>query len=150
MKILAKYYNKNVGVLGLGKSGKAAVKFLSKSRAYVFAFDDNIKIKKNLKNCHWIYYSKWNWETLTCVVISPGIKIYGEQKHEVVKLAKLHKVKIINEIQLLMEQKPEGKIIGVTGTNGKSTLVSLISHILTNNNIKNSVGGNIGTPVCNR
>ncbi len=148
MKKLAKYFNKNVGVLGLGKSGKAAVKFLLHSKAFVFAYDDNIKIQKELKNCNWKHFSNWDWKNLSCVVISPGIKICGEKKHEVVNLAKQHKVKIINEIQLLMDQKPEGKIIGITGTNGKSTLVSLISHILTKNNIKNSVGGNIGIPGC--
>ncbi len=45
MKKLAKYHNKKVGVLGLGKSGKAAIKFLSYSNAIVFSFDDNVKIK---------------------------------------------------------------------------------------------------------
>ena len=80
MKKIAKYYNKNVGILGLGKSGKAAIKFLSHSKAKIFAFDDNINEPKNLKNFCWIHYLNWDWKSLQCVVISPGIKICGKKK----------------------------------------------------------------------
>ena len=105
MKKLEKYYKKNVGVLGLGKSGKAAIKFFSHSKANIFAFDDHIKKPKLLQNCNWTHYSNWEWENLLCVVISPGIKICGSKKHKIVFLAKQHKVKIINEIELLIKKK---------------------------------------------
>ena len=57
-------------------------------------------------------------------------------------------VKIINEIDLFVETKPKAKIIGITGTNGKSTTVALLFHILKFNKIKCVIGGNYGFPAC--
>ena len=49
----------------------------------------------------------------------------------------------------MFEAYPNAKYIGVTGTNGKSTTVSLIQHILISNNYSSALGGNIGTSVLN-
>ncbi len=135
------------GILGLGISGLAAFEFLRKKNKSVVVFDDklnpNLKLKKYWKN-----YISWDWNKLSRIIISPGIKITGENIHPIVKLAKKHKVKLQNEIELFFEQKPKSKIIGITGTNGKSTLASLISHILSKNKIKNIICGNFGNPAC--
>ncbi len=145
---MIKYNNKYVGILGYGKSGKAAMKFLSNSKAFISIYDDITPKPKRLKNVQWIHYKYWDWKKLYCVVISPGIKIDGKIKHNCAEIAHKKKVPIINEVQLLMEQKLSAKVIGVTGTNGKSTLVSLISHILNCNNINNIIAGNYGNPAC--
>ena len=47
------------------------------------------------------------------IIISPGIKISGKNKHPIVKLAENHKVKLQNEIELYFEQKPKSIIIGI-------------------------------------
>ena len=79
MKKLDKYFNKNVGVLGLGKSGMATIKFLSNSKANIYAFDDFSEQPKNSKNFIWKHYLNWEWSSLLCVIISPGIKICGKK-----------------------------------------------------------------------
>ena len=53
---------------------------------------------------------------------------------------------VTTEIEMLMEMCP-GTIIGVTGSDGKTTTTSLISAILKNAGYKTYLGGNIGTPL---
>ena len=138
---------KIIGILGIGVSGLAAFKYLKKKYAEICVYDDNKIPTDDLKK-FWKHYSKWNWKDLEKIVISPGVPLYGKNKHPVIDLAKLHKISLINEIEFLFYKKPKAKIIGITGTNGKSTLVSLISHILKENNIPNVVCGNFGNPAC--
>jgi len=143
---LKNYNNKKIGILGFGKSGRAAFSLLTKFNNKLYIYDDHIKKPKNIKKAIWKHYKDWDWENLYRIIISPGIKIDGDKIHQCATLAKKNNITLINEINLFLEQKPKAKIIGITGTNGKSTLVSLISHILTQNKIKNSIGGNFGTP----
>ncbi len=149
MKLIKNFTNRKFGILGLGKSNLAAINFLKKNKAILCIHDDNYKIREQYKNLEWEYYKNWDWKKLRSVIISPGIKVQGQKAHECITLAKKFKIPVINEIELLMTQSIKSKIIGVTGTNGKSTLVSLISHIFNSNKIKNVVGGNIGVPACN-
>ena len=135
------------GILGLGISGLAAFELLKKQNKNIVVFDDKIKPNLKLKK-YWKNYLSWDWNNLSRIIISPGIKISGKNKHPIVKLAENHKVKLQNEIELYFEQKPKSIIIGITGTNGKSTLASLISHILSENKIKNIICGNFGNPAC--
>ena len=135
------------GILGLGISGLAAFEFLKDRNKNVVVFDDKIKPNLKLKK-YWKNYVNWDWNRLNRIIISPGIKISGEYKHPIVKFAKKHNVELQNEIELYFEQKPKSLVIGITGTNGKSTLASLISHILSENGIKNVICGNFGNPTC--
>ena len=135
------------GILGLGISGLAAFELLKKQNKNIVVFDDKIKPNLKLKK-YWKNYLSWDWNNLSRIIISPGIKISGKNKHPIVKLAENHKVKLQNEIELYFEQKPKSIIIGITGTNGKSTLAALISHILSENKIKNIICGNFGNPAC--
>ena len=145
---IAYYKDKYVGILGAGKSGLAAAKILINSNANIFVFDDHYPRPVSIKKSNWQNYKLWPWENLISVVVSPSIPTNNRLKHEAIKLAIKHKVKIINEIDLFFETKPRAKIIGITGTNGKSTTVSLLHHILNFNNIKCEIGGNFGHPAC--
>ena len=129
MSNLNNYKNKIIGILGLGKSGKAAMNILSDITTKIFIYDDNLKINNQKRSVIWKHYEDWEWDKLHSLIISPGIKIEGQNQHKCVLLAKKFNVRLINEIQLLIERQPLAKIIGITGTNGKSTLVSLLSHI---------------------
>ena len=81
-----------IGILGLGISGLAAFEFLRNKNKNVVIFDD--KLKPNLKiKKYWRNYYSWDWNKLRRIIISPGIKISGKNKHPIVKLAENHKVK---------------------------------------------------------
>ena len=142
------YENKDVGILGAGLSGMAAAKILSNSKANIFVFDDKKDKPDFIRKKSWKNYNLWPWKTLTALVVSPGIPINAKNKHLAIQYAIKNKVKIINEIDLFFETKPEAKIIGITGTNGKSTTVALLFHILKFNKIKCVIGGNYGFPAC--
>jgi len=76
------------------------------------------------------------------LVLSPGIPL----SHNLYLKCKDAGYHIYSELDLgLFEYK--GKLIGITGTNGKSTVVSMISHILSKNGISNTLAGNIGIPI---
>jgi len=142
------YKNQDVGILGLGLSGLAAAKVLLNSKANIFVFDDKKEKPSIIKKRNWINYNYWPWESIKTIVVSPGIPIYNKQKHNAIKLAIDNNVQIINDIDLLIETKPKARIIGITGTNGKSTTTALLFHILKFNKIKSVVCGNFGIPAC--
>ncbi len=142
------YENKVVGILGAGLSGMAAAKILVSSKANIFIFDDKKDKPDFINDNCWINYTLWPWGTLTALVVSPGIPINAKNKHLAIELAIKNKIKIINEIDLFFQTRPEAKIIGITGTNGKSTTVALLFHILKSNKIKCVIGGNYGIPAC--
>ena len=81
------------------------------------------------------------------LLVSPGIPSSGKKKHVILKQARKEKVEIVNDVELFFRFNPEEKYIGVTGTNGKSTTVCLLNHILKKLKINNSLSGNIGKPV---
>ena len=92
------------GILGLGISGLAAFELLKKQNKSIVVFDDNIKPNLKLKK-YWKNYLNWDWNNLSRIIISPGIKISCKNKHPIVKFAENHKVKLQNEIELYFEQK---------------------------------------------
>ena len=130
--------NKNVFVYGLGKSGKACINFLNKQNANVFVYDDNTSLKKEYKN---FVDGNFDFTKLDLAILSPAI--YCGAIFE--KLKSL-KIPTINEIQLAYEFF-KGKFIAVTGTNGKTTTVSLLGEIFKRANFDCVVCGNIGVPL---
>ena len=147
-KNIAYYKDKYVGILGAGKSGLAAAKILINSNANIFVFDDHYPRPLSIKKSNWKNYKLWPWKNLISIIVSPSIPTNNRLKHEAIELAIKHKVKIINEIDLFFETQPTAKIVGITGTNGKSTTVSLLHHILNLNKIRCEIGGNFGYPAC--
>ncbi|TSC86387.1 MAG: hypothetical protein G01um101416_660 [Microgenomates group bacterium Gr01-1014_16] len=83
-----------------------------------------------------------NIEHWPLIIKSPGV---SPHKPEIVA-AKQAGVRFTSHMQIFFEVCPSKKIIGVTGTKGKSTTTSLIHHVLISNNIKCSLVGNIGKP----
>ena len=146
MFIPAHIKNKTIGVLGLSRSGLASLDALVAAGARVYAYDDMVSPDMP-EGVSFTHYQDWPWDELAMMVISPGIPHLYPEAHPAAALAKQHEVALISDIELMMMSEPDAKIIGITGTNGKSTIVTLIDHILNYNGVKTALGGNIGTSI---
>ena len=135
MMIPKKMADKKIGVLGLGISGNSVLKSLEAGGSKVFAYDDD-----NRTNHKRINPKKWPWKELDQIIVSPGISL----NHPVVLKAKELNIQINNEIDIFAKSEPKAKVIGVTGTNGKSTTSALLGHMIRFHGYKVEVGGNIG------
>lgn len=133
------FKNKNVLVYGLSISGEWASKLLKKNHANVYLYDDNIKIlNKAYPGCYIIEELNENYiEQFDFLVVSPSI----EKENKFLLIAKKHNKKIYSELELASLFAKD--YIAVTGTNGKTTTVQLITHIL-NKKKKTIACGNIG------
>ena len=135
-------------VMGAGRSGIAATKLLLKNNFLVELYDDQKQDKLNYFNKSDL---KFNNKLLTSfgedpksnynkIILSPGIS----QEHKIIKQAQEKKIKIISEIDCAYEFLAPTKIIGITGTNGKSTTTVMIEHILRCAHKKVFACGNLG------
>ncbi|MBI2603853.1 MAG: UDP-N-acetylmuramoyl-L-alanine--D-glutamate ligase [Deltaproteobacteria bacterium] len=125
-------------ILGAGRSGMGAKKLLESSGQSAFLYDENTKYGSMPNLIFHPDHPIFNEKDLTFVV-SPGFP----PQHTILKRAKDLGLKVITEIDLALEHF-RGTLIAVTGTNGKSTTVMMISHLLKSKTIDHSVGGNIG------
>jgi UDP-N-acetylmuramoylalanine--D-glutamate ligase len=81
------------------------------------------------------------------LVVSPGVPI---NRHPIAARAREAKVPLIGDIELFAQARaslPQHKVVGITGTNGKSTTTALVHHILKTARIPTTMGGNIGLPI---
>ena len=81
------------------------------------------------------------------IVVSPGVPL---NRHPIAMRAKIAGVPIIGDIELFALARPTlppHKVVGITGTNGKSTTTALIHHIIEQAGYPTVMGGNIGLPV---
>ena len=130
-------------VYGLGSSGKSAIKFLSSLGYVLYAIDDKNEICPNatfVKNL-----SEINLKNIDFAVVSPGVDINNEKLH----LLKENNIKLISELEL-GRKFIKSKIIGVTGTNGKTTCVNLIDKILKEAKVNSFKVGNVGVPITSK
>ncbi|NGX56311.1 MAG: UDP-N-acetylmuramoylalanine--D-glutamate ligase [Candidatus Anoxychlamydiales bacterium] len=135
-------------ILGLKKSGIAAAFFALHKKIDIICFDDNLENNskiENLKNNNVVVtndISKINLNKICTIIKSPGVS----NNHEIIKKAKINNIEIISEIEFGFKYM-QNKCIAITGTNGKSSLTTLITHILNENNIQAISLGNIGLPL---
>ncbi len=84
------------------------------------------------------------------IVVSPGVPI---NRHPIADAARAANVPLIGDIELFAMARPSlppHKVVGITGTNGKSTTTALIHHILASAGVPSLMGGNIGLPILGR
>ena len=148
-----KLEGKKILVLGAGKSGVGAARFLRKYGATV-ALHDKKPIEEWSEEARSLKAEKiglidgqipsWLLDQIDLVVISPGVPAnsiparYVERKDG----------EAIGEVELAY-RFTKGRIVGITGSNGKTTTTTLIGEILKNAGIETQIGGNIGTPLIN-
>ena len=135
--------DQTIAVLGLSRSGQATVKALVAAGAKVFAYDDR-DIPSLDPAVQVSPPESWPWDQLDALVMSPGIPHLHPKPHAAAEMARAKKVEIISDIEVLMRAQPKAKRVGITGTNGKSTVVTLIDHLLNMSGVKTALGGNIG------
>lgn len=141
---------KRVLVVGLERTGEALCDFLLRQGAQVKVSEIKRKEEMGEKISFWeskgvtIEAGKHNEETFLepdLIVLSPGIPWIPE-----LKAAAKKGIKIYSEIELAYRFL-KGKIVGITGTNGKSTTAALTYKILKDGELLAYLAGNIGTPL---
>ncbi len=142
---------KKVLIIGAARSGIACAKFLAKRGATVALndlkpFDNWSAEAKALKEegvgCVPGELPSWLLENIQLVVISPGVPV----KSIPVRYADRAGAEIIGEVELAARFL-KGRVVAITGTNGKTTTTALIGELLKDAGLPVQVGGNIGTPL---
>lgn len=145
------YRGKRALVVGLGKSGQAAVRFLLARGAIVTAADARTrldlgptaeKLAKLPVELHFGAHADDLMLRQDLILPSPGVPwdLPG------LVLARRRGITVAGELEVAAREL-QGSVIGVTGTNGKTTTASLIGHVLKCAGVPGSLAGNIGIPV---
>ncbi len=137
-----KHHAKATFVLGLGSSGQSAARYLHQTNQPVQLWDDTQPPPPDL--APYLHNpATINWADIGMVIKSPGIAM----DHPAVQAAQAAGITIGSDLDLLVTKHPQATFIGITGTNGKSTVTALCHHVLKEAGYHVHMGGNIGTPV---
>jgi UDP-N-acetylmuramoylalanine--D-glutamate ligase len=148
MIVVSEFAGKQVAVLGLARTGRAAARALAAGGATVLAWDDSEGARAFLAGevtlCD---PAAIDWRRIAALILSPGVPHIFPAPHPAVVAARVAGVEIIGDIELLGRARRNARFVGITGTNGKSTTTALIGHILGAAGQRAEVGGNLGTAV---
>jgi len=148
------YNGKKIAIVGLARSGLAAAKLLIEMGADVFVSDtaDTPELRRRAEELQGLGakielggHSNSPLREVSEIVLSPGVPT----DIPILLWAKANRpeLPIISEVELGY-RFVKGKIIGITGSNGKSTTVSLLGAIFDTAGFESYVVGNIGRPLC--
>ena len=133
-------------VVGCGHSGMSVIHLLKKKGKKTIAYDDFLPSTQIRKQLHLLNTPLLNKKEVTTldfssytIVISPGVP----KTHWLITKAK-NQTSIISELDLALTFY-KGRILAITGTNGKSTTAKMCHHILNKLSINNMLAGNFGT-----
>ena len=142
------FSGKHYAVLGLARSGRATVDALLASGASVTAWDDSEAARGAAPAGVTIEdFVGGDLTRFDSIVVTPGLPL---NRHPIAVRAKAAGVEIIGDIELFARARaelPPHKVVGITGTNGKSTTTALVHHILHTAGVPSLMGGNIGLPI---
>ncbi len=139
---------KRITVIGAGVSGLSLAAFASSLGARVFisadrpVADTSIPEKLKALNIPWEEEHTARAYESECMLLSSGIP----PSSPAVKEARSREITVMGELDFLAPHL-SGKILGVTGSNGKSTTTSLLGHMLKKRGFRTAVAGNIGIPL---
>ncbi|MGY6635554.1 MAG: UDP-N-acetylmuramoyl-L-alanine--D-glutamate ligase [Erythrobacter sp.] len=142
------FAGKKFAVLGLARSGRAAAEALLASGAEVIAWDRQDVARAPFEGrCRLIDPLELDLTGFAGVVISPGVPL---NSHPIGPHVWQYGLPVIGDIELFAMARPHlppHKVVGITGTNGKSTTTALVHHILREAGVPAVMGGNIGEPI---
>ncbi len=148
MIISPAFRGKRFAVLGLARTGLATCRALMASGAEVLAWDNRDEARAAAPDG--VQIADPMVADLTGfdgIVLSPGVPL---NRHPIADRARQAHVPILGDIELFARARaslPPHKVVGITGTNGKSTTTALIHHILASAGLPARMGGNIGLPI---
>ncbi|WP_027442891.1 UDP-N-acetylmuramoyl-L-alanine--D-glutamate ligase [Erythrobacter cryptus] len=135
-------------VLGLARSGAAAAEALLASGAEVIAWDRQPHARAPFEGrCRLIDPLELDLTGFAGVVVSPGVPL---NTHPIGPHTWQYGLPVIGDIELFARARshlPPHRVVGITGTNGKSTTTALVHHILVSAGVPAVLGGNIGEPI---
>jgi UDP-N-acetylmuramoylalanine--D-glutamate ligase len=142
------FAGKHYAVYGLARSGIATVEALLASDARVTAWDSKEDARRQAPAGIVIAnLDEADLAQFDSLVVTPGLPL---NRHPIAERARAAGVEIIGDIELFARARgelPPHKVVGITGTNGKSTTTALIHHILQTARVPSLMGGNIGLPI---
>lgn len=142
------FAGKRFAVLGLARSGAAAAEALLSSGAEVIAWDrQDVAREPLVGRCRLIDPLELDLTGFAGVVVSPGVPL---NTHPIGPHAWQYGLPVIGDIELFAMARPAlppHRVVGITGTNGKSTTTALTHHILQTAGVPSVMGGNIGESI---
>ncbi|MBC48019.1 MAG: UDP-N-acetylmuramoyl-L-alanine--D-glutamate ligase [Thiotrichales bacterium] len=137
-------------ILGLGVTGLSVARFFIRNNISFRIADSRqdppmLQICKNENLLHDFYFGDWSeslLEDISEVIISPGIA--GSES--IVRWIRAKNISIISDIELF-GRYVKAPMIGITGSNGKSTVTQLLGEMALASSLKTYICGNIGNPV---
>ena len=138
----------NILVLGLGISGVSTVKLLKKLNKNIYVYDKKSKneLTPNLEEIEDIKFHEYfggdkpDFKNIDLVIKSPGMP----PSEEIIEEISNFKIEIISDIELAYLISDSKNFIVVTGTNGKTTVTTLLNEVFLKAGKKVILGGNIG------
>lgn len=151
MPVSAALSGKRFAVYGLARSGLSALRFLQRSGASVVAWDEaepaRNKALAEFPGLSLVDFAGLDLSTVDGLVVSPGVPL---NRHPLAARAREAGTPILGDMELWQQARanmPAHRLVGITGTNGKSTTTALIHHLLEQAGVIARMGGNIGLPV---
>ncbi|WP_100643089.1 UDP-N-acetylmuramoyl-L-alanine--D-glutamate ligase [Alteromonas facilis] len=139
---MKRFADKHIAIIGAGLTGQSCARYLRQQGASLTIFDtrDSGAIGTN-ETIIWGAVAEDALVGFDMVVVSPGVSL----QTTAIQNALDNGVPVVGDIELFV-QANDVPLIAVTGSNGKSTVVSLIGHIFKQAGLKAEVIGNIGRP----
>ncbi|MSR00291.1 MAG: UDP-N-acetylmuramoyl-L-alanine--D-glutamate ligase [Gammaproteobacteria bacterium] len=140
---------KNVTIIGLGRSGLSAARYLA-ARGWRIAVTDSRRDPPGKSSLSGFApqaratYGRLDsalLEQATLVIVSPGVAL----DEPIFDTAKARGLEIIGDIELFA-RAVTAPVIAITGTNGKSTVTTLVGQMAVRAGLRVAIGGNLGTP----
>ncbi len=143
-------FERPIGILGLARTGRAALDALVAAGNEVLVHDDRPDVPSPA-GAGRLAPALEAGMALAGIVVSPGVPVEGAHAHPLVRLARSRDVAFFGDLDLFARARSglaAHLAIGISGTNGKSTTSALLAHLLASAGRPTALGGNIGIPIC--